>query len=206
MNDRVTMADLAPIPEIVRAVTEGRARAADTLLPVLYDELCALARRRMAHEPPGHTLQPTALVHEAYLRLLGTDDGNERCWENKAHFFGAAALSMRRILVERARRQQADRHGGGRARLDLTGLDVADHETSIDLLALDEALHRLEAYDERKARIVTLRYFAGMTIEQTAKAIGIAPATVKTDWQFARAWLHRELADDGSDQGDSDDD
>lgn len=166
-------------------------RGAEELLPLVYDELLALAKRRMANEPPGQTLQATALVHEAWLRLAGPDP--ER-WANRSHFFAAAATAMRRILVERARAKLGPRRGGDRARVELCeSAVIGEEDAGPDHVALDEALERLERLEPRKGRVVLLRYFAGLTIEQTAEALGIAPATVKADWSFARAWLHREL-------------
>jgi RNA polymerase sigma factor (TIGR02999 family) len=167
--------------------------ASEKLLPLVYEELRIIARQWMGLERPGQTLQPTALVHEAYLRLVGP--GTVGHWDSPGHFFAAAARAMRRILVERARRKLAGRHGGGRTRIDL---DVAqpvagceaDPETT---LALDLALQKLEALDPRKARVVMLRYFAGLTVEQTAAATGLSERTVKGDWHFARAWLYGEM-------------
>ena len=192
---------------VLNAAQAGDPRAAERLLEVLYDELRQLARARMAREPSGGagmTLQATALVHEAYLRVVGGGGGDAaggrpaQVWQNRGHFFGAAALAMRRILVERARAAKRLRRGGGKARLDLDaaadlGAAAAD-ETSTDLIALDEALARLEQLDERKAKVVSLRYFAGLTVEETAAALDLSPSTVKNEWAFARAWLHRELS------------
>jgi RNA polymerase sigma factor (TIGR02999 family) len=173
-------------------VGEGDENAAARLLPLVYDELRRLARRRMANEPPDHTLLPTALVHEAYLRLLGDSRAS---WENRGHFFAAAAQAMRRILVERARRVGRHKHGGGRQRLRLTDdLAVSEPESAADLLALDEALTSLEATDETTAEVVRLRYFAGLTIEQTAEILGVSTATVSRIWTYARAWLYARVA------------
>jgi RNA polymerase sigma factor (TIGR02999 family) len=191
---------------VLNAAQAGDPGAAEHLLETLYDELRQLARARMAREPAGGagmTLQATALVHEAYLRVVGGggDAAGGRpaqVWQNRGHFFGAAALAMRRILVERARAAKRLRRGGGKARLDLDAaalLGAADaDETSTDLIALDEALARLEQLDERKAKVVSLRYFAGLTVEETAAALDLSPSTVKNEWAFARAWLHRELS------------
>jgi len=177
------------------AVSGGDSHAAAQLLPLVYEELRKLAKARMSHEASGQTLEPTALVHEAYLRLLG--DTNVE-WDNRGHFFAAAALAMRRILVERARSRNRIKRGGGRGKVELTDAVLATEPPSEDLLVLDEALTRLEAYDKRKAEVVMLRYFAGLSIEDTAAALGVSPATVKNEWTFARAWLHREVAkDDG---------
>jgi RNA polymerase sigma factor (TIGR02999 family) len=187
----------------LQAVRRGDARAADGLLEKVYDELRELARARMAHEPgrgAGMTLDPTALVHEAYLRVIGEPANVDRPaqrWENRGHFFAAAALAMRRILVERARHRRRLRHGGGRDRAELVDDLVASPAPGADgtdLIALDEALRKLEGLDPRKAQVVSLRYFAGLTVEETADALDLSPATVKNDWAFARAWLHRELS------------
>jgi RNA polymerase sigma factor (TIGR02999 family) len=185
------------VTRLLSAIGAGNSHASEELLPLVYEELRKLAARRIEREHPGQTLQATALVHEAYLRLVGSGDAT---WENKAHFFGAAALAMRRILVERARRLGRDRHGGGRRPLSLADIDVAavgdeEHE-SVDFVALDEALRRMEGEDERMARVVMLRYFAGFSIEETAEALGMSPTSVKREWTCARAWLYDELRDD----------
>jgi RNA polymerase sigma factor (TIGR02999 family) len=184
------------VTRILAAIEAGEAGATDDLLPIVYDELRDLARQRLAQERPGQTLQATALVHEAYLRLVGGSDDDAGGWEGRGHFFGAAALAMRRILVERARRRGRVRHGGGRARVDLDVAVQLGEEPDDDLLALDTALDDLEAYDERKARVVLLRHFGGLGVEETAAALDVSPATVKSDWSFARAWLHRKLTGD----------
>lgn len=175
---------------LLAKVSEGDSRAAAELLPLVYEELRRLARSRMAGESPGQTLQPTALVHEAYLRLLGASDVK---WDGRGHFFGAAALAMRRILVERARARGRIKRGGGAARVPLEDAALATEPPPDELLALDEALDRLAAYDKRKADVVMMRYFAGLSIDETAAALGVSPATVKNEWAFARAWLHREI-------------
>ena len=175
---------------LMTGAASGDAAAADALLPLVYDELRKLAHHRLAHEPSGQTLQTTALVHEVFLRLVG--DPNAR-WDGRGHFFASAATAMRRILIERARRTQREKHGGGRKRLSLDDADIADEQRCDDVLALDEALKELEAKDPRKARIVMLRYFAGLTIEQTAEAMELSKTTVKDEWQFARAWLHGRI-------------
>jgi RNA polymerase sigma factor (TIGR02999 family) len=180
--------------EVTRLLAEagqGSRLASEELLPLVYDELKALAARRLGRDAPGQTLQATALVHEAYIRLIG--DGTPT-WENRAHFFGAAALAMRRILVERARRVHAAKRGGGRHRIPLTDLDVASVDNSVDFVALDAALQRMEREDERSARIVMLRFFAGLSVEETAEALGLSASTVKREWSCARAWLYDELA------------
>ena len=170
---------------------DGGPGSSGEMLPEVYDELRKLARARLARErQPHQTLQPTALVHEAYLRVSGDED---RRWERRGHFFAAAALAMRRILVERARYYQRVRHGGEEERVDLdSGIMRADPALT-DLVAVDEALTRLEQTDPRKAQIVSLRYFAGLSVEETAAALDLSPATVKNEWKFARAWLHRAL-------------
>lgn len=202
--DRIPAAPPAPSGDVTRllvAIGAGDRHAPGDLLPLVYEELRRLAAQRLERERPGQTLQATALVHEAYLRLVG--DG-EASWENKAHFFGAAALAMRRILVERARRLGRERHGGGKrpmslADIDVAGVDASGHD-SVDFVALDEALRRMEAEDERMARVVMLRYFAGFSIEETAEALGMSATSVKREWTCARAWLYDELAG-GSDDG-----
>lgn len=182
------------VTQLLEAAARGESRAAEELLPLVYEELHRLARRRLADEPPGGTLQATALVHEAWLRLVGSAEAaaDER-WNGRGHFFGAAARAMRRILVERARRRGGLRHGGALARVELTESVAVGAEESLDLLALDAALTRLEALDARRAEVVALRFFAGLTVEETARALDVSPGTVKNDWAFARAWLHREL-------------
>lgn len=182
------------VTQLLNAAAGGDSRAAEELLPLVYQELRKLAHARMAHEPVGQTLQPTALVHEAYLRLLGSADVK---WDGRGHFFGAAARAMRRILVERARSRNRIKRGGDRKRVEFGDqLEVvsADSEQSDEqLVALDSVLEKLEAYDRRKCDVVMLRYFAGLSIEETAASLGLSPATVKNEWAFARAWLHREI-------------
>lgn len=170
---------------------QGRPGTTDELLPEVYDELRRLAQARIAREPAGLTLQPTALVHEAYLRVAG--GRQTRRWDHRGHFFAAAAIAMRRILVERARHYRRVKHGGQERRVELDADAPAPAEDFADVLAIDQALTRLERIDAGKARVVMLRYFAGLTIEETADALDVSPATVKTEWAFARAWLHHEL-------------
>jgi RNA polymerase sigma factor (TIGR02999 family) len=196
------MSDASPptqhqVTQLLAAAGGGDAKASAELLPLVYDELRRLARAHMKRESPGQTLQPTALVHEAYMRLVGDADLK---WDNRGHFFGAAARAMRHILVERARRRGRVKRGGGRGRVELDERALAVEPPSTDLLALDEALNALEAYDRRKCEVVMLRYFAGLTIEETAAAMALSIATVKNEWAFARAWLHRELNKDEAGQ------
>jgi RNA polymerase sigma factor (TIGR02999 family) len=184
------------ITRILSAVSEDDPDAAAKLLPLVYEELRSLARNRMRNEPAGLTLQPTALVHEAYLRLVSDEDVR---WENRGHFFAAAAEAMRRILIERARKYRRAKHGGGRRRLNLDDVAVpGSDEGAEDLLALDEALCSLEKQDAIRSRVVKLRYFAGLTINQTAEVMGLSPATVSSHWTFARAWLCQEILRDDS--------
>jgi len=194
------------VTQLLQAAHAGERGAADALLEAVYSELRKLANARMAAEPgkgAGMTLQATSLVHEAYLRLITPpQDEPERravAWNDRGHFFGAAALAMRRILVERARHQKRLKHGGGQARVDLDAQPMFSPEgdyDGTDLVALDEALNKLEKFDARKANVVVLRYFSGLSIEETAAAMDLSPATVKNEWAFARAWLHRELSGD----------
>jgi RNA polymerase sigma factor (TIGR02999 family) len=187
------MAETSPgmVTRILKAVEEGDPRAADELLPLLYSELRGLARSLMAETPPGNTLQPTALVHEAYLRLVGKEDPG---WNSRGHFFVAAAEAMRRILVEQARRKARLKHGGGRRRVDVNHVDLPIEPPSENMLALDEALQRLQAQHPRQAEVVMLRYFAGLTIEETAEMVRTSETTVQRDWRYARAFLYEELA------------
>lgn len=174
---------------------DGRNRdVLDRLMPLLYDELHRLAHRHLAHERAGHTLTTTALVHEAYLQLV---DQERAAWQNRAHFFALAAQAMRRILLMHARRHQAAKRGGGLRPLPLDDVLLVSAERADALVALDEALARLEALDARLGQVVELRYFGGLTVEETAEMLGRSPATVKRDWRTARAWLHRALSPAG---------
>jgi RNA polymerase sigma factor (TIGR02999 family) len=179
------------VTELLRAWSQGDSAALDRLVPLVYEELRRQARRFLRRERTGHTLQTNGLVHEAYLRLI---DQHETDWKNRAHFFGVAAQMMRRVLIDHARSKQAAKRGGGEVQVTLDDAEVAADERGIDLLELDEALTRLAALDAPQARLVELRYFTGLTIEETAEVLGTSPATVKREWALARAWLRRELA------------
>jgi len=183
---------MADVTRLLDAAAAGDRKAAAELLPLVYDELRQLAAARMAAEAPGNTLQPTALVHEAYLRLVGRAD--DQRWDGRGHFFAAAAEAMRRILVDAARRKQRDKHGGDRDRVDLDAAAPAARDPRHDLVALDAALTRLAAEDPQAAKLVELRHFAGLSVAEAAEALGISPRTADRIWAFARAWLHRELA------------
>ena len=178
------------ITQALQAMHDAEAGAADRLLKLVYDELRQVASRKMALERPGGTLQATALVHETWLRLGGE---RQPSWENRAHFFGAAAEAMRRILIEAARRRGTKRRGGGQLRVDLDGLDLAAATEDDQILAMSDALERFAAVDPQKAELVKLRYFVGLTIEDSAATLGISEATAKRWWTFARAWLYREI-------------
>jgi len=184
--------DMNDVTRILAEIEQGDTEAAENLLPLVYDELRRLAAAKLVHENPGQTLQATALVHEAYLRLIGKDNAQQ--WDSRGHFFSAAAEAMRRILIDQARRKKSQRQGGGLKRHDLEYVEIAAAEPTADLLALDEALSRFEAKDRIKAELVKLRYFAGLTVPQAAKSLGISPATADRYWAYARAWLHAELA------------
>jgi RNA polymerase sigma factor (TIGR02999 family) len=188
---------MSEVTDILSTIEHGDPHAADQLLPLVYDELRRLAKQKLAREKPGQTLDATALVHEAYLRLVDTDTVQH--WNSRWHFFAAAAEAMRRILVERARHQRSLKAGGGRHRLALADIEPAAPPPSVDLLALNEALDKLERHDARKAALVKLRFFAGLTIAQAAQALDIATSTADEDWAYARSWLRLEL--EGS-QGD----
>ncbi|WP_406697430.1 sigma-70 family RNA polymerase sigma factor [Singulisphaera sp. Ch08] len=184
------------VTRILSAIEHGDPRASEQLLPIVYGELRQLAQQRLAREKPGQTLQATALVHEAYLRLV---DGQEtQGWDRRGHFFAAAAEAMRRILVENARRKAAERHGGRLERQDPDAIDIAAPTPSEDLLALDEALAKLEAEDPVKAQIVKLRYFAGLTEEDAANVLGISRTTVQRHWRYTKVWLLRKLGETAS--------
>lgn len=194
---------MSDVTRILSQIEQGDPQAAEKLLPLVYDELRKLAAAKLSQEKPGQTLQATALVHEAYLRLLGgardlgQGAGNEQqsqeFWNSRGHFFGAAAEAMRRILVERARRQQASKRGGERQRIELMEVPAKDPGTTIDLLALDEALTELAKVDTRSAELVKLRYFAGLSGADAAKALGISARTADRTWLYARTWLLKKL-------------
>ena len=184
---------MSDVTRILNAIEQGDAQATEKLLPLLYDELRLLAAQKLSHELPGQTLQATALVHEAYLRLVGTED---QSWDNRGHFFKAAAEAMRRILIENARRKRTHKWGGEQKRIELNEpLFIASGEAALDeIIALDEALEKLAKKDELKADLVKLRFYAGLTIEQSAKSLGISLTTAKTYWAYTRAWLLREVS------------
>jgi RNA polymerase sigma factor (TIGR02999 family) len=182
---------MSDVTRLLEAAAGGDRKAAADLLPLVYDELRKLAAARMAAEAPGHTLDATALVHEAYLRLVGPADDN--CWDNRGHFFAAAAEAMRRILVEAARRKTAARHGGAMHREPLDPQAAAVPQQREDLIAIDEALDRLAAEDSLKADLVKLRYFVGLTLPEAAAALGLSERTAGRHWTFARAWLRRAV-------------
>jgi RNA polymerase sigma factor (TIGR02999 family) len=186
---------MSDVTRLLDAAASGDRQAAADLLPVVYEELRKLAAARMAAESPDQTLQPTALVHEAYLRLVGPAD-NAR-WDNRGHFFAAAAEAMRRMLVERARRKKSAKHGGGHRRIDADTVAIAAPGINDDVVAIDEALDRLAAVDRVKADLVKLRFFAGLTIEEAAEALGISSATAKRYWAYSRAWLYQQVAGEG---------
>jgi RNA polymerase sigma factor (TIGR02999 family) len=182
---------MSDVTRLLDCAAAGDQHAAAELLPLVYDELRKLAAVRMAAETPDQTLQPTALVHEAYLRLIGPADNSR--WENRGHFFAAAAEAMRRILVDAARRKQREKHGGDRQRVELETVAIAEPDPREDLVALDSALTRFSTEDSQAARLVELRHFAGLTVPEAAQVLGISPRTADRLWSFARAWLHREI-------------
>ena len=185
MNDREE-----PVTQLLMAVGAGEERAAEKLLPLVYQELRKLAAHKMAGQAPGHTLQPTALVHEAWLRLAGNEPGR---FAGRAHFFAAAAEAMRHILIDSARRKRAARHGGGQVRVDIEDVEIASLADDDELLAVHDVLDKLAAEDPQKAELTKLRYFVGMTFEEAAEVLGISVATAKRHWAYARAFLYEEI-------------
>jgi len=179
------------ITELLVGYGRGDKEALDKLMPIVYDELRRQAARYLRREQPGHTMQTTALIHEAYVRLV--DQRNVQ-WQNRAHFFGIAAQMMRRILVDHARTKKRAKRGGSAVKVSLADATIPVKEQDLDVVALDEALNRLAEIDEQQSRVVELRFFSGLTVEETAEVMGISPATVKRDWSMAKAWLHRELS------------
>jgi len=180
---------MSDVTQMLEAVERGNAKAAEDLLPLVYQELRRLATHRMAQEAPGHTLQPTALVHEAWLRLVGSE---QQTWNNRAHFFGAAAEAMRRILIDSARRKRALRHGGGQQRLDIDEIEITAPAKDDELLAVNDALEKFATLDKQKAELVKLRFFAGLNIEEAAQILGISAPTAKRWWAYSRAWLYSQ--------------
>lgn len=185
---------MSEVTRILERARQGDAKATEELLPLVYDQLRRLAAQKMAHEVPGQTLQPTALVHEAWLRLAGTD---RQRWTSSGHFLGAAAEAMRRILIDNARRKNRVRHGKGLTRVDIDELDLAVSTRDETLLRVDDALEKLAAEDKAKAELVKLRYFAGLSIPEAAQALGLSDTTAKRQWAYARAWLYDELTRGG---------
>ncbi len=184
---------MSDVTLIISQIERGDPIAAERLLPLVYDELRRLAAARLKQEQPGQTLQATDLVHEAYLRLIGSDKDALPSWNSRGHFFGAAAETMRRILIEHARRRGRAKHGGGRQREDLSPSEVAAPEVAEELLALDDSLERLAKIDPQSADIVKLRYFAGLTISQAAEVLGVSPRKADSLWSYARAWLRSDM-------------
>lgn len=188
---------MSEVSQILNAIDQGDPHAAEHLLPLVYGELRKLAAQKLGQEKPGQTLQATALVHEAYLRLVRPYE-KPPSWDGRGHFFAAAAEAMRRILIENARRKKSAKHGGDLNRHDPKEAQLAVPEVGGDLLALDEALEKLMARDPVKAKLVQLRYFAGMTIEESAALLGISSATAKRYWTYARAWLFQQISEEGA--------
>jgi RNA polymerase sigma factor (TIGR02999 family) len=181
---------MSDVTRLLDSIESGNAKAADELLPLVYEELRKLAAAKMAREKPNQTLQPTALVHEAWLRLTGNENVK---WNGRAHFFGAAAEAMRRILVDNARRKRAAIHGGNRQRLNVEDIEIAAPEKETELLAINESLEKLAAVDKQKAELVKLRYFVGLTIDESAAILGVSVPTANRWWTYARAWLYQEI-------------
>lgn len=192
MTARRWSGDMEEFTRILEEVKAGHPEASERLLPLAYEELRRIAAQKMASERAGHTLQPTALVHEAYLRLLGPD-GEEADWDSRGHFFSAAATAMRRILIESARRKQSLKRGGGVRQTAWSDSKLEFTLPSDEILAVDEALSKLESEDPALGKVVTLRYFAGMTVPETAAALGVGTSTVDRQWKCAKAWLYQEM-------------
>ncbi len=182
---------MSDVTRILNAIERGDAKATDELLPLVYEELRLLAARKLSHEPPGQTLQATALVHEAYLRLVGDEP---QSWHSRGHFFAAAAEAMRRILIENARRKRTLKRGGAQERVGLDDLGLAAEDTPLDMIALDEALTKFAQEEPAVFELVRLRYFAGLTQQQVAELLGIPRRTADRNWAYARAWLYQEMA------------
>ena len=184
------------VTQILSRIESGDSTAAEQLLPLVYDELRRLAAYRLTQEKPGQTLQPTALVHEAFLRL--TDGDQAQHWKSRGHFFGAAAEAMRRILVDQARHKRSQRHGGNFQRIELSSVEPTVQSNQLDVLALDEAIQQLSARDPRAAEVVKLRFFAGLTVSEAAQALAVSDATAENDWAYAKSWLKLQLSADDS--------
>ena len=187
---------MTELTRVLSAIQHGDPCAAEQLLPLVYDELRQLAAQKLAQEKAGQTRQATALVHEAYVRLVGSGEeaaSREQRWDSRGHFFASAAETMRRILIDRAREKRSEKRGGGRQKLDIDAVDVATRATPDQLLAIDDALAKLARDDPEAARLVELRYFGGLTVEEAGKALGMSTATAYRHWKYARAWLHGEL-------------
>jgi len=191
MDDQAGDRETGDVTRLLRVAHAGNPEALNRVYDLVYGELRQIAAARLRQERDGHTLQPTALVNEAYLRLFG----NDVRWENRRHFFGAAAQAMRRVLVDQARRRDAEKRGGDLERVSLTQVDIATEDAQVDVLAIDALLGELEQVNPRLVRTIELRYFGGLDIEATAEVLGVAPATVKRDWAYARAWLLERLSD-----------
>jgi RNA polymerase sigma factor (TIGR02999 family) len=190
------LASMSDVTRILSQIESGDPSAAEQLLPLVYDELRRLAAARLAHEKPGQTLQATALVHDAYIRLVDVEQGQH--WDSRGHFFAAAAEAMRRILVDQARHKKSLKAGGQNQRLELSDIEPALDGPTMDLLALDEALQKLAVKDPRKAELIKLRFFAGLSNQQAAEVLGIAPSTADLDWAYAKCWLRVEMSGQGS--------